>query len=75
VDGADAAELVELGAAGEPVGQHHRAGRRVAHRGQQGVLRNGPGDVVMAALDAEVPGQPAASANRLDLGTRAGEQC
>ena len=41
VGAADVGELVELGAAGEPVGQHHRV-PGVAHGGQQGGLGDGP---------------------------------
>ena len=41
VSAADVGELVELGAAREPVGQHH-AVPGVAHRGQQGGLGDGP---------------------------------
>jgi RNA polymerase sigma factor (sigma-70 family) len=41
VSAADVGELVELGPAGEPVGQHHRV-LGVAHRGQQGGLGDGP---------------------------------
>jgi hypothetical protein len=41
VGAGDVGELVELGAAGEPVGQHHRV-LGVVHRGQQGGLGDGP---------------------------------
>ena len=41
VGAGDVGELVELGAAGEPVGQHHRV-LGVAHGGQQGGLGDGP---------------------------------
>ena len=67
VEAADAGELVELGAAGEAVGQHHGARRGVAHGGQQGGLRHGHRDLVVAAFDPEVAGQPAAAADRVDL--------
>ena len=55
VDTADVGELVELGAAGEAVSQDHRV-LGVAHGGQQGGFRDGLRDVIVAALDAEVPG-------------------
>jgi RNA polymerase sigma factor (sigma-70 family) len=41
VGAADVGKLVELGTAGEAVGQHHRV-LGVAHRGQQGGLGHGP---------------------------------
>ena len=74
MDAADLAELVELGAAGEPVGQHHRVLARVAHGGQQDGLSHRLGDVVVAAFDTEVPGQAAAAADGVDLGAGAGQQ-
>ena len=70
---ADPGELVELGAAGEPVGQDDRVARR-ADGGQQRGLGDRLRDVVVAALDTEVAGQAAAATHRGDLGTGPGQQ-
>jgi hypothetical protein len=73
VGATDPGELVELGAAGEPVGQDDRVAGR-ADGGQQGGLGHGGRDVVVAALDAEVAGQATAAPHRGDLGTGPGQQ-
>src|SRR3954468_21874774 len=49
VQTADAAQLVQLRAAGEPVGQDGGAGLRVANARQQHPLRAGPADLEVAA--------------------------
>jgi len=73
VGAADPGELVELGAAGESVGQHDGVAGR-ADGGQQGGLGHGRRHVVVAALDTEVAGQAAAATHRGDLGTGPGQQ-
>ena len=73
VGAADPGELAELGAAGEPVGQHDGVPGR-ADGGQQGGFGHGRRHVVVAALDTEVAGQAAAAAHRGDLGTGPGQQ-
>ena len=66
VGAVDVGELVELGAAGEAVGQHRRALPPAARdRGEQGGLGDRDGHVVVAALDAEVARQAAAAADRV----------
>ncbi len=45
-----------------------------AHRGEQRRLRDRDGDVVVAALDAEVAGQAAAAPDRVDRGARLAQQ-
>ena len=49
-------------------------GGACAHGGQQGGLGDGHRDVVVAALDAEVAGQPAAAADGVDLRAGRGQQ-
>ncbi len=53
-----AREVVELGAAGEPVGQDDRVGPGRPDRGQEVVLGHGDRHLVVALLDAEVPASP-----------------
>src|ERR1035437_3104146 len=75
VDGAAIGELVELGAAGEPVRQHDAVAGRGAYRRQQRYLGYRNRQVVVAAFDPEVPGQTAAAADRLHVRAGVGEQC
>jgi hypothetical protein len=51
----------QLGTAGEPVGQDRGVRVGLAGRGPQATLRAGGRDLVVPALEAEVPGQPAAA--------------
>ncbi len=67
-------EVVELGAAAEPVGQHHRVGPRLPHRRQELLLGHRHRHVVVPLLDPEVAGQAAASAQPDHLGPRALQQ-
>jgi len=73
VGAGDLGKLVELDPAGEPVGQHHCVAGRT-HCGQQGSLGDDPQDLVVTAVHAEVPCQPAAAAARGNLGVSPGEQ-
>src|ERR1700751_2871909 len=70
----DARQLVELGAAGETVGQHGRAVTSRPDRGEQGGLGDRDRAVVVAALDAEVARQAAAAADRVDRLARVAQQ-
>jgi hypothetical protein len=70
----DVRQVAELGAAGEAVGQDGRAVARRADRRQQGGLGDSDRDVVVAALDAEVAGQAAAAADRVDRRARLAQQ-
>ena len=70
----DAGQLVELGAAGEAVGQDSRAVARRPHRGQERGLRDRDRDVVVAALHAEVAGEAAAATDRVDGRARRAQQ-
>ena len=68
-------EVVELGPAGEPVGQHDRVLPRRPDGRQQVVLGDGHRHLVVPLLDPEVPGQPAAATDTRHRGPGAGEQC
>jgi hypothetical protein len=59
--GAPGVALLDLGAAGEPVGQHDRADVGGTHLRQQGPFAGGAGHLVVAALEPEVAGQAAAA--------------
>ena len=69
VDARTIGQLVELRTAGEPVGENDRAGGGRPYRRQQRRLGHRDRHVVVPALDAEVAGQPAAPADRLDRRT------
>ena len=64
----------QLGAAGEPVRQHHRVRVGRTRRGPQPALGAGRGHVIVPAFEAEVPGQPAApGVEDLDVDTAAAQ--
>src|SRR5512139_136370 len=81
MEAADAGQMVELGAAGEAVGQCDRvvSGSTgvpdgLPYGGQQRGLGHRHRDLVMPALDAEVARETAATADRPYVGARPGEQ-
>lgn len=63
--------LLDLGAAAVAVGKDQGGGVGVADGGQQRVLSAGHGDLVVAVLEPEVAGQPAAAGVE-DLGVESG---
>jgi small subunit ribosomal protein S10 len=67
-------EIVELGAAREAVGEDHRVRPGCAYGGQQAVLGDRDGHLVVPLLHPEVPGQPAAAADPGHRRTGPGEQ-
>ncbi len=74
VGAGDVGELVELGAAGEAVGQDGGAVAGRPDRREQCGLGDGDRHVVVALLDAEVAGQAAAAADGVDRGAGLAEQ-
>jgi D-alanyl-D-alanine carboxypeptidase (penicillin-binding protein 5/6) len=66
VGAGDLRQVLQLGAAGEAVGQDRRVRAGAPDRRQQGGLRDRDRDVVVAALDPEVAGEAAASAHRAE---------
>jgi hypothetical protein len=71
VVGGAAGGLLDLGPAAEAVGDHQRVGVGLAHGGQQGVLADLHGDLVMLALEAE-RARHAAAAGVQHLGVQPG---
>ena len=74
MDAASPSEVGQLGAAGEPVGEHDRVGRGRAVRGQQGGFGDGHRDVVVAAFHTEVACEPAAPAHPGQFRARPAQQ-
>ena len=62
VSAVGAGQLLELGAAGEAVGEDGRTGRGLPYGGQQLFLRAGHRHVVVPAFEAEVAREAAAAA-------------
>ena len=65
-------ELIRLGAAGEPVCEVDGFRSGPAQGGQQGILSDRDGDVVVPDLHAEVAGEPAAPPHRRSMTTSTG---
>jgi hypothetical protein len=62
---------MNLSPAAEPVSENHSLWRCLAQPGQQHVFRAGDADVIVAALESEVSGKPAApGVQPFDLSTR-----
>lgn len=74
VPGPHPGELGELGAAGEAVRQDGRTGAGGADGGEEAVLGAGDGDLVVAAFEAEVPGQAATAGGQPAVEPGAGAQ-
>jgi len=66
VGAGDLREVLQLGAAGEAVGQDRRVRPGAPDRRQQGGLRDRDRDVIVPALDAEVAGEAAAATDRVE---------